>query len=315
MSQNTHNIPLLVVDDDPDILTYINEILPQQNYTLFFARNGKEALEMLEEQYFGIVMTDVNMPEMDGISLCRHIRNKDYADYVYVLLLSAHNAEEEIASGIRAGADDFLAKPFGSIDLLAKLHLASRTLKLHHDLNVAKQGLVEQSLLDPLTHVSNRRHFMKQLRHNIFRAERYGHALTVVLCNIDNMTAINAQYGTNTGDVVLQQLAQSLQERVRAEIDMVSRIDGDEFALLLPETKTAHAMTVAQRIREAIAETSFAVLGKKISITARLGVAGVDCVAAQTHNPDAVIAYAKYFLDQGKNCGGNTTAGLDISSE
>lgn len=315
MSQNIHNIPLLVVDDDPDILTYIDGILPQNDYTLFFARNGREALAMLEEQHFGIVMADVNMPEMDGISLCRHIRNKDYADYVHVLLLSTRSEEEEIASGIRAGADDFLAKPFGSIDLLAKLHLASRTLKLHRELSSTKQALVEQSLLDPLTHVSNRRHFMKQLRHDVFRAERYSHPLTVVLCNIDNMTAINAQYGNNTGDVVLQQLAQSLQERVRAEIDMVSRIGGDEFALLLPETKTAHAMTVAQRIREAVAESNFEILGEKVAITARLGVAGVDRVDSDNHNPDAIIAYAKYFLDQGKSCGGNTTAGLDISSE
>lgn len=315
MSQTSHNIPLLVVDDDPDILTYIDNILPQRDYTLFFARNGKEALVMLEEQHFGIIMADIGIPEMDGISLCRHIRSNDYTNYIYMLLISARSEEEEIASGIRAGADDFLAKPFGNIDLLAKLHLASRTLRLYEELNTAKQALVEQSLLDPLTHVSNRRHFMKQLRHDVFRAERYRHPLSVVLCNIDNMTSINDQYGNNTGDVILQQLAQNLQERVRAEIDTISRIDGDEFALLLPETKTAHAMTVAQRIRSAVAESNFEVLGQKISITARLGVAGVDRVDSETHNPDAIISYAKYFLGQGKSCGGNTTAGLDISSE
>lgn len=315
MSQNTNNIPLLVVDDDPDILTYINGILPQQDYTLFVARNGKEALAMLEEQHFGIVMTDINMPDIDSISLCQHIRNKNYDNYVSILLTSVNPDEEEIASSIRSGADGFVAKPFRKTGLLTKLHLASRTLKLHAELSDTKKSLVEQSLLDPLTHVSNRRHFMKQLRHDVFRAERYSHPLSVVLCNIDNMTALNAQYGNNTGDVILQQLAQSLQERVRAEIDMVSRIGGDEFALLLPETKTAHAMTVAQRIREAVEESSFEVLGEKISITARLAVAGIDRVDSEDHNPDAIISYGKYFLDQGKNCGGNTTAGLNLSSE
>lgn len=315
MSQHTPNIPLLVVDDDPDMLTYIDGILPQQDYTLFFARNGKEALDMLEEQHFGIVMADINMPGMDGISLCRHIRNKDYAKYVYVLLISSHTEEENIASGIRAGADDFLAKPFGSIDLLAKLHLASRTLRLHKELNSAQQSLVEQSLIDPLTHISNRRYFMKQLRHNISRAERYGHPLSVVLCNIDGMSVVNARHGSNAGDIILQQLAQILQELIREEIDIVSRIDGDEFALLLPETKTAHAMLVAQRIRAAVAENDFAVIGEKIPVTARLGVAGIDCVDAQKHSPDSIITYAKYFLNQAKKCGGNTTAGLNISSE
>ena len=315
MSVNTHNIPLLFVNDSPDALSAINAMLPQRDYTLFSAASGEKALAMLEEQCFSIIIADLNMPGMDGASLCQKIRSLDSGEAIHILLLAANKADPKIAVGMQAGADDFLILPFGQNDLLTRLHIARRCLKLHAELNVVKQSLVEQSLLDPLTHISNRRHFMKQLRHDVFRAERYKHPLTVILCNIDNMTAINAQYGNNTGDVILQQLAQSLQERVRAEIDMVSRIGGDEFALLLPETKTAHAMTVAQRIREAVAESSFEVLGEAVDITVRLGVAGVDRVDSETHNPDAVIAYAKYFLDQGKNWGGNTTAGIDLSKE
>lgn len=315
MSSNTHNISLLVVNDDPNALSAINTMLPQSDYTLFSAENGQQALAMLAEQRFSIIIADLNMPDMDGAALCQQIRSGDDDNAAYVLLIADHKTDPKIADGMRAGADDFLIQPFDHSDLLTRLHTATRCLKLQADLHSVKQSLVEQSLLDPLTHVNNRRHFMKQLRHDVFRAERYGHPLTVVLCNVDNMTAINAQYGNNTGDVILQQIAQSLQERVRAEIDMVSRIGGDEFALLLPETKTAHAMTVAHRIREAVADSSFEVLGESIDITARLGVAGVDRVDSETHNPDAIIAYAKYFIDQGKNCGGNTTAGIDLSKE
>ena len=315
MSSNTHNIPLLLVNDDPDALSTINAMLPQNEYTLFSAANGEQALTMLEEQHFDIIIADLNTPGMGGASLCQKVRSLDTGKAIHILLLAAHKKDPRIALAKQADADDFLVLPFEQSDLLTRLHIAARCLTLHAELDLAKQHLVEQSLLDPLTHISNRRHFMKQLRHDVFRAERYKHPLTVVLCNIDNMTAINAQYGNNTGDVILQQLAQSLQERVRAEIDMVSRIGGDEFALLLPETRTAHAMLVAQRIREAVAESSFDVLGEAINITARLGVAGVDHVDSETHNPDAIIAYAKYFLDQGKSCGGNTTAGIDLSKE
>lgn len=311
---NTNQISLLVVDDDPDVLTYIDGILPE-DYTLFFARNGREAMNMLEEQHFGIVVADVHMPEMDGISLCRNIRNNDYPDYVYLLLASTSAAEEDVAAGIRAGADDYLYKPFNQIELLAKLHIASRNLALHSDLQQTRKTLVDQSLYDPLTHVYNRRHLLKQLHHDVHRAERYGHSLSVVLCNIDHMSEINAQHGHNVGDAVLQQLAQSLQERVRENIDSVARIGGDEFALLLPETKTQHAMTVAQRIREAIDHARFAALGESIKLTVRLGVAGVDRVDSDKHSPDTLISHGKYFLDQGKKCGGNTTAGVDISSE
>lgn len=314
MSQNTHTIPLLVVDRDPQLQKALDSMLPE-DYTLFFANSSRKALQMLENQHFGVVITHANAPDIEGHSLCWHIRRKSQNEHTHVLLIAEHGDEEAMTSGIRAGADDYMYKPLDAIDVLARLHIASRQLALNHIVQENKNAVVKHSLYDSLTHVHNRRYFIKQLQQDLQRAERYKHALSVVICNVDQLNHINSQYGHSIGDAVLQSIASNLEAMVRENVDVVGRTDGDEFALLLPETETHHAMAVAHRIREGVAAAPLDVLNTTLPVTVRLGVAGINKVDTEKHTPDSVMGYAKYFVDQGRKCGGNTTSGVDISSE
>ena len=103
---------VLTVDDDEIALEMINQSLEESGHQVESARDGREALKMFENGAFRMVITDWEMPEVDGLELCRTIREQDNAGYVYVILLTGHDNPKEVVEGLTAGADDFITKPF-----------------------------------------------------------------------------------------------------------------------------------------------------------------------------------------------------------
>lgn len=307
-------LSLLVVDDDPDIINYIDNILPPEDYLVHSTDSAQAALDMLEQQHFNIVITAANLSEMDGIELCHQIRQQQHNPYNYLLLTVEKDAEEAVGSGIHAGADDYLFKPLSTIPLLAKLHIARQQLQLRRQIGELQRNIAEKSSYDTLTHCHNRNHFIKTLQNEVLRAERYKRSMGVAICNIDGISQVNAQMGNSAGDELIRQVAARLTEVIR-NVDFIARMDGDEFALIMPETRTSESMLVAQRLRESIAEAVFDLNGQECWATVRVGVAGLNKVDSERHTPDAILAYAKYFIDRGKAGGGNRTNGLDISTE
>src|SRR5690349_4963797 len=108
---------VLVVDDDEMYLELLRQTLIETGHNVELARNGRQALEVLRRGECRVVITDWEMPEMNGLELCQAIRREDLGGYVYVLLLTAHNKPEDLVTGLSAGADEFLGKPFNPTEL------------------------------------------------------------------------------------------------------------------------------------------------------------------------------------------------------
>lgn len=121
---------VLIVDDDELALELLRHDLSEEGYEVEEAHNGLEALEILRSQSCRLVISDWEMPEMDGIELCRSVRAGASEDYVYVILLTSHGEPEEIVAGLSAGADDFIAKPFNPDELKVRLRAGERILSL-----------------------------------------------------------------------------------------------------------------------------------------------------------------------------------------
>lgn len=256
---------ILVVDDDPAIVRLLTQLLTTAGYRVREAQDGREALELIHEACPDLVISDWDMPELNGLELSRRIRHDELPHYVYVLLLTAKSHSEDMIAGLDAGADDFVSKPIRSGELLARLAAAQRMLELERKLRASSKE-------DPLTGALNRRTFYELFEREWKRSVRYGLPLSCVLLDIDFFKRINDTHGHPAGDSVLRAVAQLLNRQCRAT-EYVCRYGGEEFCVLLPETDERGAIVWAERVRAALAELQFPVSGGSLRVTGSFGVA------------------------------------------
>jgi diguanylate cyclase (GGDEF)-like protein len=253
------------------------------------------------------------MPEMDGIELCKAVRNLQLDGYVYALLLTARNAKEHIIAGLEAGADDYLVKPVHEPELVARLNTGRRILALEHSLRAANERNRILSITDALTGAFNRRYMMEQLPRELERCRRYGNPLSVIMCDVDHFKQVNDVMGHSGGDDVLQQFVWRMQKSIRATSDWVARIGGEEFVIVLPETGHQGAMFVAEKIRTLMNGVPFVTREGDVAATSSFGVASTE-----RHGPDLVmksetlIRAADQCLYTSKQSGRNRVTGIEI---
>jgi diguanylate cyclase (GGDEF)-like protein len=202
---------------------------------------------------------------MDGVELCRRVRQEDLPHYVYVLFVTARKSTLELVQALEAGADDFVSKPIERGELLARLHSGQRVVELERRLSEAARS-------DPLTGIPTRRAFYEQFERELSRARRYKLPLSCVMLDVDFFKKINDLHGHAVGDEVLRQVAALLKWSCRSS-DFVCRHGGEEFCVLLPETDDAAAALWADRTRAALAERQITTAAGDLKVTASFGVA------------------------------------------
>jgi two-component system, cell cycle response regulator len=263
---------VLLVDDDELVLAHMAELVQAAGFDVHTACDGATALAHLEQHFTPIVITDRNMPAMDGLELCRAVRQQSWPGYIYILLLTVHDGESDILAGLEAGADDYLSKRTSPAHLVARLHTAQRILGLEQALKVELEEKRRQSLTDPLTGTNNRRYFERQLHKDFKRAQRGGGPMSLLMLDIDHFKNINDRYGHAAGDAVLQELVLRIRQSLTRETDWCARIGGEEFVIVLADTPLTGAAQVAERLRQAIAGVPVVTNAGTIAVTASIGV-------------------------------------------
>jgi diguanylate cyclase (GGDEF)-like protein len=305
---------ILLAEDDPVTRLLMTRFLKKAGYEVDAAANGSEALDKMSKRYYSMLVTDWEMPEMDGIALCKAVRNMRLDGYVYALLLTARDSKEHIIAGLEAGADDYLIKPVHEAELIARLNAGRRILNLEHSLRVANERNRILSITDPLTDAYNRRYLMEQLPRELERCRRYAYPLSVLMSDVDHFKEINDALGHLAGDEVLQQFAVRAQRSIRTNSDWVSRYGGEEFLIVLPETAHEAAMHVAEKIRALISATPFCTRAGDAVVTASFGVASTGpCGPDIALTVDALIRTADECLYRAKQGGRDRTSGHEIA--
>src|SRR3984885_6471387 len=301
---------ILLAEDDPVTRMLMTRFLKKAGYEVDAVANGSQALDMMTLRYYPMLVTDWEMPEMDGIALCKAVRNMQLDGYVYALLLTARDSKEHIIAGLEAGADDYLVKPVHEPELIARLNAGRRILNLEHSLRVANQRNRILSITDALTGSYNRRSLMEQLPRELERCRRYAYPLSVLMCDIDFFKQINDARGHAAGDEVLQQFAARAQKSIRSNSDWVSRYGGEEFLIVLPETSHEGAVAVAEKIRTLISSTPFTTRAGDARVTASFGVASTGPNGPDlTLKVDTLIRLADECLYRSKREGRDRTYG------
>lgn len=254
---------VLVVDDDPAMLRLLSRVLEKAGYEVRTANDGAEAVSQIEQACPDFVITDWEMPQMDGLELCRRLRAAQLPKYVFIFMLTGKWSADVITS-LESGANDFLNKPVVPAELVARLRSGQRVLELERRLSHLAHH-------DALTGLPTRRGFFDVLQREFERSRRHGHALSCVMLDVDFFKRINDFHGHPMGDVVLQQLAALLEKSCRAT-DVVSRFGGEEFCILLPDTNEPCAILWADRVCRGVRSHTFGRDGRSLRATVSLGV-------------------------------------------
>jgi two-component system, cell cycle response regulator len=265
------SVRVLLAEDDATTRFLTHQLVAQAQYDVVAVEDGAAAVAALAEGDFSIVLTDWDMPRMDGLALCRHIRATSRDGYVYVVLLTAKGSQHLVA-GLEAGADDYVTKPVSKAELRARLNTGRRIVQLERSLRAATQRAERLSVTDALTGAFNRRYLVEQLGQEIVRATRYHRSLSVMLCDIDHFKLVNDAHGHQAGDDVLRGFVRTLLSRLRS-VDWMARYGGEEFLVVLPETTLEGATIIAEILRQAVAQAAHPTAKGPVAVTASFGVA------------------------------------------
>ncbi|MCF8126713.1 MAG: diguanylate cyclase [Desulfotignum sp.] len=262
----THAV--LIVDDDTAIKDSVEEYLTFLSYRVETAGSAEEALEKLETFPADVVLTDIMMQGMDGLELTRTIKEKYDID---VMVMTGYSADYSYEEAVKTGASDFIFKPFRFEELDLRIKRVLREAEFKKDRAKLLKELEQLAITDALTKLYNSRQFFRQIKLEMERHDRYNHALSLMILDIDHFKKFNDAWGHLEGDKVLMAIGRIIDSCLRS-MDTAYRYGGEEFAILLPETGLKEACVVGNRIRDLIGKEVFEPKpGIKQSVTVSVG--------------------------------------------
>ena len=299
----------LIADDDQIITTILSSVLSRTGMQVEVAHDGDVAWQALNSmQPPGLAILDWMMPNLDGLELCRRIRSTPRLAATYVILVTAREGRDDLVSGLDAGADDYMVKPFNMGELQARINAGVRVAKLQQDLaqkvkdlRSTRDHLAVLASTDVLTGAYTRRWWFDLAEKEFSRGRRYARTFSLLMADLDWFKQVNDTFGHETGDRMLNQFGEMLRNTCRRS-DIIGRIGGEEFAVLVPETSAEAAQHLATRLTENC---------RSILIPAEAGDARCSCslgvteVRPDDERLDAVMMRADQALYAAKRAGRN----------
>jgi diguanylate cyclase (GGDEF)-like protein len=265
------DLRVAVVDDDPAIRRLVRLFLKRSGYTITEFPSGEEAAQQLPTLDWDLAILDRRLPDMDGLDLCRELRQNADLRSRYIIMLTGEDDQEDKIQGLDYGADDYITKPFQYPELMARIRAAKRIIDLQKELMESNRRLELLSITDGLTRLYNHRHFQDELARKFEEAQRYDRPLSLVIVDLDFFKKVNDTYGHAVGDEVLKAVSHIFQQSIRST-DLAARYGGEEFALMLPETELDDAIAFAEKLRGLVEETPIETQAGPVNATVSVGV-------------------------------------------
>jgi diguanylate cyclase (GGDEF)-like protein len=270
----------LIADDDRGVLPLLEAVLKRTGFDVVAARDGSEAWDQLcTAPHPSIAIVDWMMPEVDGLELCRRIRSDPALATVYVIVLTARDARADLVMALRAGADDYIVKPFDLEELQARVHVGLRVATLQErlaaqviELERARDALDTLASSDALTNLYSRRRWFEIANAELQRYRRYGHPFSILMADLDYFKRVNDKFGHAVGDEVLKAFGQLLSSCARSS-DSFGRLGGEEFAAVLSDSNVKAASDLASRIVESCRRMVIDTPSGPLTVTCSIGIA------------------------------------------
>jgi diguanylate cyclase (GGDEF)-like protein len=296
---------ILVADDDAVSGRILEKSLTDWGFRVVLVRNGDEAWRALQRPEIRLALLDWVMPGIDGVELCRRVREKPKSHYAYLILLTARDDPRDIVDGLEAGADDYMTKPVNYLELRARLQTGLRITNLEDKLLRTQRRLTHLATRDGLTGLWNRRVTIKFLEEDLAHASRDGSYVGVIMADVDHFKKINDSGGHQLGDRTLKTLAKRINRSVRT-YDKVGRYGGDEVLIILPDCGLKRAARIAERLRRVSARQRIRGHSLNVPLTLSVGCTASDCFVNPT--ADKLIRASDRALYKAKEAGRNFVA-------
>ena len=302
---------ILIADDEMISRKLLEATLVRLEHEVVAVTDGTSAIKaLLQSGGPRLAILDWMMPGATGLEVCRAVREKAEA-YVYTILITGRDGADDMITGLDAGADDFLTKPFNVGELRARLRSGTRVLELQSNLLDAQEALRHHATLDHLTGLLNRRMILERLDAELSRIRRDRGSLTVSMIDIDRFKTINDTHGHTAGDAVIRDTATAISSQLR-DYDCVGRYGGEEFLVLLPGCAAVDARVIAERVRRRIESVPTLFGEVALSVTASLGLASTQGGAT---TPSKLIEAADSALYRAKANGRNRVEDTPLTAQ
>jgi two-component system, cell cycle response regulator len=294
---------VLIAEDDPINTRLLRTLLFRWGFDVETADDGLHACRILEQEDGPqMAVLDWMMPGLDGLEVCRRLREREKGGdrYTYVIMLTGRSGQEDIITGIDAGADDYIVKPFDTKELNARLHTGQRIVDLQTALRTANKKLLFLSRLDPLTGALSRSAILDDLDLAMYRSARERKSLGISLVDMDNLKEKNSAFGRGAGDQILQDCVRRINSCLR-RTDSLGRLGGDEFLAIMMGVDLTIGTIIGQRIQLAIGRQEIAFNDYSFPVTVS------QCLAVWDGKVgiDELIASVQQTLADSKDRGAN----------
>jgi diguanylate cyclase (GGDEF)-like protein len=295
---------LLLVDDQIVNIRLLYDLFKDE-YEVFMASTGEEAIDQCQALMPDLVLLDVVMPGMGGHEVCRRLQANVLTQHVPIIFLTSKDSDADEALGLELGAVDFINKPIKPIQVKARV-------RVHLALKVQADLLRSVARIDGLTGVPNRRKFDETLEVVWLQAVRSRLPISMLMIDVDFFKRYNDHYGHQLGDACLKAVAQCLQSTIKRPYDLVARYGGEEFACLLPETDGDGALKLAQGLREAVGRLNLLHADSTVADHVTVSIGTATALANRDLDAAAVLQCADQQLYLAKQSGRNRVCGTTL---
>ncbi len=306
---------VLLVEDSKGQAKTTKAFLEKNGFEVTWVEDGMAAFKIAKSSHMDVILLDRVLPDIDGNEVCRWLKLDQDTKGIPIIMLTVKSTTADKVTGLEAGADDYLPKPYDTGELNARIYACLRTKSLQDDLKKKNRQLEDMltrvetlAVTDSLTGLFNRRRFETILSIEFKKASRYRSPLSCMMIDIDHFKMINDKYGHRIGDVILKETAQLILKSIR-EVDTAARWGGEEFSVLIPNTSKENAQTPAMRILKSVANNVFSEISDQ-HITVSIGIA--DALDPLIDTEDKLVNAADLAMYEAKRNGRNR---IEVSPE
>jgi two-component system cell cycle response regulator len=290
---------LLLVNDASFETDKIKQILSTDNHDIDIVQSEQDAIERTTGEEYDCILVNINLQKEDGLRLCSYFRSNERTRYTPLIMISNNDDIERIAKGLEVGAHDYVVRPIDHNELTTRTRNQIRRVRYQQQLRINYEKSLNLALTDGLTGLFNRRYLMTHAEKMLANATRNGKKLCVLLFDLDHFKQVNDTYGHDVGDEVLKIFADRTTINTRS-FDLVARIGGEEFVVILPDTTKDIAIRVAERLRTCIEKDPFKVLPDQGELSVTTSIGGCLIEPGSDETVESILKKADTALYQAK---------------
>lgn len=299
---------VLVLEDNPHERQAIMQILANMSVRVTFASTVQEAATTAQTGDFDLVFASLDLKDEDGLHICPQLRTHETTRQTPILLIAHETEIVKVAKGLDLGANDYLIRPIDANEMIARTRTQLRHKRHYDRLRKNYENNLTLALVDPLTGAFNRRYLDAHLPKLLARSKSALKPLSALMIDIDHFKKVNDTYGHDSGDVVLKTVVGSIMNSLRPT-DLVVRMGGEEFAVIMPETDLPAALAIADRLRQRIEKLSIGVKHNSQNISATVSIGGACIYENEEPSIPKLLKCADEALYKAKNTGRNRVVG------